>query len=286
MTASGSSRPALLDRIGRFAVETRTASGQTALHVRQPPLDLWSSTPDDFILVETLKPVRATIDFGEGRFDTDFLPGEVGLNPPQREVYCRASAWQEFRLFVLPADIFSRHADAGLSTDSVGALYRRGIRSDWISMILSRLWTESRHGNPHGAVFAQAAEAMLALALVDAAGQSPVIHRGGLTPRQMKDAVARIEAGLQSGVTLADLAAGAGLSVWHFSRAFSATAGVTVTEFITRRRIDEARRLLATGRVSVLDAALATGFSSPSHFAKLFRRHTSHAPRDWLRAQR
>jgi AraC family transcriptional regulator len=84
---------------------------------------------------------------------------------------------------------------------------------------------------------------------------------------------------------VADLAAVACMSPAHFARSFKATTGLRPHEFVSRRRLDLAKRLLADDHRSVSEIALSTSFSSQSNFARAFRGATGMTPRDY-RARR
>lgn len=80
-----------------------------------------------------------------------------------------------------------------------------------------------------------------------------------------------IEANIEQGMQIADLARIVGLSPGYFHRAFKATTGCTPLAFIQRRRIDRAALLIATTNLSLAAVAIRTGFPGPSHFARTFR---------------
>jgi len=82
---------------------------------------------------------------------------------------------------------------------------------------------------------------------------------------------------------LAQLAARAGLSKFHFQRLFKAAVGVSPSRYHTNLRMNEARRLLRETKRSVIDVALDVGYANPSHFARLFRRETGLSPSDYRR---
>jgi AraC-like DNA-binding protein len=79
-------------------------------------------------------------------------------------------------------------------------------------------------------------------------------------------------------VVLADAAAEADLSPWHFLRLFRATFGETPHEYLTRLRIDKAKELLIVADRSVTDICLDVGFSSLGSFSTLFARHVGASP--------
>src|SRR5207253_1610212 len=77
---------------------------------------------------------------------------------------------------------------------------------------------------------------------------------------------------------LAELSAVVHMSPYHFARLFKRSTGVPPHRFVVRRRIDEARALLATQTVAIAEIARLVGFRTPSHFATTFRRITGMTP--------
>jgi AraC-like DNA-binding protein len=87
-------------------------------------------------------------------------------------------------------------------------------------------------------------------------------------------------------VALADAAAEAGLSPWHFLRLFRQAFGETPHRFLTRLRIDRARDLLTVSGRSVTDNCFDVGFSSLGSFSTLFARHVGASPAAFRRRMR
>jgi AraC-like DNA-binding protein len=83
-------------------------------------------------------------------------------------------------------------------------------------------------------------------------------------------------------IGLADIAAQADLSPWHFARAFRRRFGVPPHQFQTWMRIDLSRRLLTDG-VRSRDVALSTGFADQSHFIRSFKRLVGTTPAHYQR---
>lgn len=81
--------------------------------------------------------------------------------------------------------------------------------------------------------------------------------------------------------TLEEAAAIAGYSPHYFSRKFSATFGMSFPDFVLEARLLQAKRLLASTRLSVKQIALETGFSQTSYFSKCFRRLEGMTPLDF-----
>ena len=68
-----------------------------------------------------------------------------------------------------------------------------------------------------------------------------------------------------------------------FARDFRSTLGVTPIEFVTRIRLNLARRLLVSTARSVETIAADVGFSSRSHFSRVFRDHYGTDPSTFRR---
>ena len=75
----------------------------------------------------------------------------------------------------------------------------------------------------------------------------------------------------------------AGLSRFYFNRLFKSAMGVSPSTYFITLRINEAKRLLRETERSVEDIGFDVGYSTPSHFAQLFRKATGLTPRDYRR---
>jgi len=79
-------------------------------------------------------------------------------------------------------------------------------------------------------------------------------------------------------LSLARLAGAVGMSRYYFLRAFQRVTGQTPWHFILSRRLAIAAHNLTLGRGTVLDAAIASGFTDLSEFTRRFRRHFGVTP--------
>ena len=94
-----------------------------------------------------------------------------------------------------------------------------------------------------------------------------------------------IEHHLDGPLTLSELAAFAGLSVFHFLRCFKQCAGMPPHAYVRRRRIERAKQLLARGEATIAEVAFRCGFSDQSSFARTFHRVAGVTPREFRRAR-
>lgn len=81
-----------------------------------------------------------------------------------------------------------------------------------------------------------------------------------------------IETRLSERLTVAELAAGTGLSADHFGRLFKRSAGVTLRQFIIRRRVSRASHMLETTIKPIIEIAHECGFADQVHLTRAFGR--------------
>lgn len=104
--------------------------------------------------------------------------------------------------------------------------------------------------------------------------------RGGLAPAARRRCRDMIEADARGDLRLADLAQAAGLSPFHFARAFAESFGAPPHRYVGRRKIERAKAMLRRGD-SIAFVAEACGFSSQSHFTRAFVKAAGATPARW-----
>lgn len=87
----------------------------------------------------------------------------------------------------------------------------------------------------------------------------------------MNRALAYIEDHLTGEIDMAQVERLALCSEYHFRRMFSSLAGVTLSEYVRRRRLTMAAFELLHGDALVIDIALKYGYSSPDSFTRAFQ---------------
>lgn len=112
------------------------------------------------------------------------------------------------------------------------------------------------------------------------------VERGELSGRgpltaiadpHLRRAMKALHGDLAHSWTVESLAHRAGMSRASFAQKFRDAAGETPLEYLTRRRVERAQRLLKSGR-STKEVAVDVGYDSPVSFARAFRRVVGTAP--------
>jgi AraC family transcriptional regulator len=110
--------------------------------------------------------------------------------------------------------------------------------------------------------------------------------RGGLAPKALLRALERLRSDSDMDVSLAALASEAGLSRFHFCRAFKESTGLSPHAWLRQHRLEQAMTMLRETDASVMSVAAALGYASQTAFAAGFRKLTGETPSDWRRRAR
>jgi len=90
-----------------------------------------------------------------------------------------------------------------------------------------------------------------------------------------------IESHLKDDVSVADIAAAAGYSLYHFIRTFNQTVQHTPYDYLMRRRLSESARELLTTHRRILDIAFDFQFNNHETFSRAFKRMFGVQPSQW-----
>lgn len=102
--------------------------------------------------------------------------------------------------------------------------------------------------------------------------------------RRIRDVAALIDTDFAEPMELSDMAALAGLSRYHFIRAFRTVTGETPHQYLIGARLRAAADQLLDTRETITSIAFGVGFNDVSHFNATFRRAFGASPRTWRRA--
>jgi len=110
---------------------------------------------------------------------------------------------------------------------------------------------------------------------------SNVIPAGAVRNVRVRIAIAFQESNLQRKISSSELAKAANTSSSHLSRLFKSETGLSPGEYLRRLRMEKARQLLATSRLSVKEIMGAVGYDSKSHFVRHFKRSFRVTPSEY-----
>jgi AraC family transcriptional regulator len=233
------------------------------------------------------------------KFDGTWRPsrartGAIWLRPAEAKAdECRIASELEAIHLYMSSIVFARLMDDyNLPAAPERSIrYSCGVQDEVINQIGLSVLSEMMSPTAAGRMLVETSSLMLAARLAQAHAETELVRLPIPTPHRLDDmrlrrVLAYIEEHLAEDITVADLANVACLSIFHFTRAFAAAMGVPPHRYVSRRRLETARAMIATGRASLSEIALECRFSSQSSFTRAFRRATGMTPAEYRQTLR
>lgn len=187
-----------------------------------------------------------------------------------------------FVMMVAPNLLQTAARDSGLDSNTITLRSRFHIRDLQIEHIAWALKKEMEQGSPSGRLYRDSLATALAVHLLR--NHSSLAHpvertNGRMSPGKLKQVLMFIEDHLAQDLSLAEIAGAAGISVSHCNVLFRACMGVSIHQYVIRRRVERAAWMLQESRLPISHIALETGFAHQSHLAMHMRRILGTSPR-------
>ena len=223
------------------------------------------------------------------------LPGTTWLCPAGiREEATRLSKdFPEVLHVYMPQHTFLQVNNEGLVSCAAQNLrYECRVSDPIVHRVTQEIVRELRHETSSGGlkIDALAVELITALAhghMDTSHSRKPVAYaKGLLDPQRLGRVLQYIEANLDADITVNDLAEAACFSLFHFARAFHLAMGKPPHAYLSERRLDRAKNLLAHSDASLVDISLACRFSGQANFTKAFKRAIGISPGRYRQAHR
>jgi AraC family transcriptional regulator len=266
------------------------SSSGTIAHWKHEPLhDVVEPMTDHVIMAYNGSMQRVERRSGRSVAIGTFRPGVVIVIPEGS-----SSRWDipkpvDVVQLYLPRITLKRVADEADTATPIDLLERTG-HPDPITSRLLLSAADSLEGN--GALdtlFRHQLTDLLATRVLAAHTGSPTTIQptmGGLSPKVLLRATERLRSESDADVSLAALASDAGLSRFHFCRAFKESTGLSPHAWLRQYRLEQAMNMLRDTDASVVSVAAALGYASQTTFAAAFRKLTGETPSDWRRRVR
>jgi len=210
-----------------------------------------------------------------------FEAGEMGLCTPHSQQWIGSADMEHLTVSISDAALMA-------ACDEVGGKVE--LRPRWklvdarLGALVGAVNAERMAGFPSGRLFLDSVEQALAVALVNGyAVRKPSLrtYTGGLGPARVRRIRELVHAKMEDELTLYELAESVGLSKAHFSQMFRKSTGETPHQFLLRHRVERAKDMLRDANGRVLDVAIACGFKTQQHFARVFRRMCGVSPTEY-----
>jgi AraC family transcriptional regulator len=204
---------------------------------------------------------------------------------------CNGSTWEGAYnrvLFELDHKHLERLTEGKVAGARVEIAERWSFQDSRLEHLLKTLYAELREGAPAGRLFGEQVGNAVAMLL---AKQYSVIRpdvygSGGKIPSsRLKKVFDHVEAYLHQEIHLSDLASTAAMSPYYFARLFKNSIGVSPHQYVIQQRIDRAKEMLRTSKMSIFEIGVRVGYADAKHFRTLFRREVGISPSDYRAAR-
>lgn len=209
-------------------------------------------------------------------------PGETLLIPSGEAGAARCiTSTKVLHLLIWPELVQRTAQEMGVSHTEIGG--GAEINDPRLRHLGMALREEAWTGGASGSLFAQCLATALAAHLVTQYGTAankaaPGEPPGGLSPARLRRVADYVQSSLNCPLSLAEIAAVAGVSPYHFARQYKRATGETVHAFVLRCRVEAAAHLLRRNTLSVGQVAAEVGFAQQSHLAAHFKRKMGLSP--------
>lgn len=223
------------------------------------------------------------VDDGSSK-TTSFQPGSVFFYSSREFVWSRWEQPTECLHITLSPNLLSRVAtDCSLSS-KVEIDYRVMFTDSTILHLAQLFKSEILNAGLAGKLYTESLANALAVHLLRNYSGSVIesaVQDGPLDALKLNQIKDFIEERLAQELTIADMAAVVHMSPFHFARAFKTATGQPPHRYVTYRRMERAKMLLAVTRLPVAEVAYRVGFSNQSHFTAQFRKATGTTPKSY-----
>jgi AraC family transcriptional regulator len=212
----------------------------------------------------------------------EYMAGDIAVCC--RQVVALVQSRDQIRGLRFEVSDFHLSEAAGEANREIDLQSIHKFKDSRIRALMTAVNIERASGFPSGQLFLQSIEVALAAILVQSYSLSMKARRpikGGLSDVCRRNVIDFIQSRISDDISLADMAAVAGLSIAHFSHIFTKSMGESPHQFVLQQRVQYAKELLSSLDLRVIDIALACGFKTQQHFARIFRKMCGLSPTEY-----
>ena len=107
------------------------------------------------------------------------------------------------------------------------------------------------------------------------------LHRGNAQSKLALDVANYVQHHISDAISAEDIACALYVSRPYLSKKFKEETGESLTDFILKEKTEEAKRLLRYSDKTLTTIGSYLGFSSPSHFSRVFKKYAGYGPREY-----
>lgn len=212
---------------------------------------------------------------GAGQQLRGLLPGQLLLVPAGAPAYLRLPEPESLMWLVLrPREMYQ----GGARTPPTPLRAAHGVADPVVHGLAAALLAAARLGSPGLPALAGHVGRALVAQLLGHHGEPHAPPRERLSQARLERALAFLDSRLAQPVDLAEAAQVAGCSVPHFAHLFKSAMGVSPMRYLRERRMQSARELIETTRLSISEIGHRVGLPGAARFSQAFRAYWKTSP--------
>ncbi|WP_397332011.1 helix-turn-helix domain-containing protein [Nostoc sp. FACHB-280] len=221
----------------------------------------------------------------DGRFQQEnIFNGDVAIIPANTPHVCRWASETDFLLLSLDPTFFNQIILESVDLHGVELTPYFAAPEPLIQQIALALKSELESGGVGSRLYIESLKTTLCVHLLKhhSVASNKVLqlaNHKGLSPRKLRQALSYIHDNLERDLTLTEIAAVVGMSMYHFSRLFKQSTGLAPHQYVINCRIAKAKKLLTGTERTIEQISEEVGFQSQSHFTNVFRKFMGITPK-------
>ncbi|AUX80589.1 MULTISPECIES: helix-turn-helix transcriptional regulator [Sinorhizobium] len=254
-----------------------------AIHAIRPPGSQTLVAENHFAAVMLAPAQRIRAALGSDRMQEYDAPvGAIVIQPPHVEVRAEWTSTREELIVAFRSesllDLAMRELELGevaLQPPAFGTVDLKALR------FAELLKMELIQQEPPSEIYVDSLVTLFGIHLLrgySAARKQPADVKGGLSAAGARRIREFLHENFTRKMTVAELAAIAGLSPYYFIRAFTKTFGQPPHQYVLALRLSFAEKLLGDNNLTIAEVAYLSGFSSQSHLTAVMRKHRDITP--------
>ncbi len=262
--------------------------GLNLLYELEPADEVAETDLGQHFIVIALDDFRASYWLDGGWKHINYAKGEIAILPATQP-FPRTQIDREvplLELFLDPATL-TRAACESVNPDKVELVPQWQIHDPLIQHLGLALKAELETGDTDSRLYAESMATALSAHLLRRYCSHPEKikdYTGGLPNYKLRQAVSYINEHLDQNLTLAEIADAVRMSPNYFASLFKQSTGLTPHQYVMKCRIEKAKQLLRHQELALVEICQEVGFTSQSHFTRVFRQHTKTTPKAYRKA--
>ncbi|MBD2772832.1 helix-turn-helix transcriptional regulator [Iningainema sp. BLCCT55] len=220
---------------------------------------------------------------GECHRSENCIRGDIAVIPPHVIHKAATNQESEFIALTLEADFVSQIAYESVNPDVVEIIPHFSKPDPLIYQIGLALKSALQSGRPSSRLYADSMATALSAHLLQHYSAPTHFWKeycGGLPKHKLQRVIEYIIDHLSDQVLLQKMASEVGMSQYHFSRLFKQSTGLSPYQYVIHCRIERAKILLLSSKLSISEVASVVGFPDQSQFTRHFKRLTGVTPKE------